>query len=91
MKQKKRNWYVFFRKITLIFAGIAAVVGFIAALPTVNNELMRAHADLTILFALILIPAGFFFAVWGVYYVLYILYCLFRWAWKSTESDTTDP
>ena len=82
MKQKKRNWYMFFRKITLILASFAAFVGFVFWLPIYDHTGQQ-------LIVFIIVP---FFAVWGVYTVLEILYRLFRWAWTSTEeSDTTDP
>ena len=81
---------MFFRKITLIFASIATVVGFVLTLVVAMVE----SGEITppeFFLVLIIYTVAPFFIIWGVYYVLYILYRLFRWAWKSTESDTTDP
>ena len=84
VKQKKRNWYMFFRKITLIFASILSVVGFVLVLVVSMVDWVDSQ---NFFLGLIVYTVAPFFIVWGVYYVIYVLYRLFRWAWKSTEEE----
>ena len=85
---------MYFRKLTFILACIAAFVGFLIGFVGGGDvSFDRSHETYTFWhnpYAIFYYPfigaLIAFFATFGVYYLIRVLYNLFRWAWKSTET-----